>query len=250
MCLQAVTLENLRCRMLTSWRNQLGRVGGTDLGVPEDALGHVLDDLGRALAWPRTWAQLRADLATAGIGSPAAADADTLGLLRMSAPGRATRSGCRNSPAQSTASTSGSALEPSPLPLPLWNLFADALLRQDLAQWHRLREELKDLHEIAPGRTPAAELRRACPPAPRSGPPGSWPTQGRPEIPVEFDAAWQWRQLDSWVRKLSPGRPRHRSRPGSRNSPGTAARSRRPRQRARLAPPGRQPRRPAAAGAQ
>ena len=81
LCLQAVTLEDLRRRMLTSWRNQLARVGGAELGaaVPEDVLGHLLDDLGRALSWPRTWAQLRADLAAAGVGSPAAADADTLG---------------------------------------------------------------------------------------------------------------------------------------------------------------------------
>ena len=47
LCLQAVTLDNLRRRMLTSWRNQLARVGGPELGtdVPEDVLGRLLDDL-------------------------------------------------------------------------------------------------------------------------------------------------------------------------------------------------------------
>ena len=51
LCLQAVTLDNLRRRMLTSWRNQLARVGGPELGadVPEDVLGRLLDDLRRAL---------------------------------------------------------------------------------------------------------------------------------------------------------------------------------------------------------
>src|ERR1039457_2980527 len=42
---------------------------------------------------------------------------------------------------------------------PLWNLLADALLHQDLTQWHRLREELKDLHEIAPAARRLRELR-------------------------------------------------------------------------------------------
>ena len=73
LCLHAVTLASLRQRMLTSWRNQLARVGGAELGtpVPEDILGRLLDDLGRALRWPQTWAQLRGDLAAAGLGSPA-----------------------------------------------------------------------------------------------------------------------------------------------------------------------------------
>ena len=46
--------------MLTSWHNQLARVGGAELGtaVPEDVLGRLLDDLGRAL-------ELAADLGTA-----------------------------------------------------------------------------------------------------------------------------------------------------------------------------------------
>ena len=41
LCLQAVTLDDLRRRMLTSWHNQLARVGGPDLGAafPEDVLG-------------------------------------------------------------------------------------------------------------------------------------------------------------------------------------------------------------------
>ena len=83
LCLQAVTLDDLRRRMLTSCRNQLARVGGPELDtdVPEDVLGHLLDDLKRALEWPQTWAQLRTDLGAAGIGSPAAVDANALGRL-------------------------------------------------------------------------------------------------------------------------------------------------------------------------
>ena len=46
-----------------------------------------------------------------------------------------------------------------PTASPLWNLFADALSRQDLEQWQRLREELSDLHEIAPDARRLRELR-------------------------------------------------------------------------------------------
>ena len=208
LCLQAVTLEDLRRRMLTSWRNQLGRVGGTELGsvVPEDALGHGLDDLGRALAWPRTWAQLRADLAAAGIGSPAAADADTLGRLadvctracdqiRLQELSRSVHGLDEWLRAGAKSSTTS----------PLWNLLADALLHQDLTQWHRLREELKDLHEIAPAARRLRELRErlsACVPIWTSRILADPAAAGNP---AEFDAAWQWRQLDSWVREALAG---------------------------------------------
>jgi very-short-patch-repair endonuclease len=208
LCLQAVTLENLRHRMLTGWRNQLERVGGAELdaAVPEDVLGHPLDELARALTWPRTWAQLRADLATAGVGSPATADAGTLGLLtdvctracdeiRLQELLRSfngldgwLRAGARSA----TAS-------------PLWDLFADALSRRDLAQWHRLREELTSLHQIAPAARRLRELRgvlAACAPI--------WTSRilADPAVagsPADFDAAWQWRQLDSWVHEALAG---------------------------------------------
>src|SRR5258708_16529074 len=77
LCLQAAALESLRERIRTSWRNQVARVGGTELAaaVPEDVLGPLLEDLGRALGWPRAWAQVRAGLAAVGGSSPPAADA-------------------------------------------------------------------------------------------------------------------------------------------------------------------------------
>ena len=41
LCLRAVSLQSLRQRMLTSWHNQLARVGGAELAtaVPEDIAG-------------------------------------------------------------------------------------------------------------------------------------------------------------------------------------------------------------------
>ncbi len=209
LCLQAATLENLRGRIRTSWQNQVARVGGTELdaAVPEDVLGPLLEELGGALGWPRTWAQLRADLAAVGIGSPAVADADTLGRLadvcvqacdqigvdelsrRFRSLDEWLRAGARSAAAS-----------------PLWNLFVDALSRHDLAQWHRLREELRDLHEIAPQARWLRELRARL-----SGCAPIWTSRiladpAAAGDPADFDAAWQWRQLDTWVREALAGR--------------------------------------------
>ncbi len=209
LCLQQAALENLRERMRTSWHNQVARVGGAELdaaAVPEDAIGSLLEDLGRVLAWPHTWAQLRADLAAAGISSPAAADADTLSRLadvcvqacdqigvqelvrRLRSLDEWLREGAR-----------------SAADSPFWNLFAEALSRQDLAQWHRLREELRDLHEVAPQARWLRELRGRL-----SGTAPIWTSRiladpAAAGDPADFDAAWQWRQLDSWVRDALAG---------------------------------------------
>jgi hypothetical protein len=209
LCLQAATLESLRGRIRTSWQNQVARVGGAELdaAVPEDALGPLLEDLGRTLGWPSAWAQLRADLAAVGVSSPAVADADTLGRLadvcvqacdqigvqelsgRFRSLDEWLRAGARSAAAS-----------------PLWDLFVDALSRQDLTQWHRLREELRDLHEIAPQARWLRELRGRL-----SGCVPIWTSRiladpAAAGDPADFDAAWQWRQLDTWLREGLAGR--------------------------------------------
>ena len=208
LCLQAVTLDDLRRRMLTGWRNQLARVGGPDLGaaVPEDVLGRALEDLGRALSWPRTWAQLRTDLDTAGISSPAAADADALGQLS----GVCTRACDQILLQDITRSIRGfldwlRAGAQSPSASSLWELFADALSRRDLQQWDRLRDELKDLHEIAPAAQRLRELRQRL-----SAAAPIWTSRiladpAAAGEPADLTGAWQWRQLDSWVRAALTG---------------------------------------------
>ncbi len=214
LCLKAAALRSLRERIRTSWGNQVARVGGTVKGdgevggaeVPEDVLGPLLEDLNRVLDWPRTWARLRAELAAAGVSSPAVADADTLGRLaevcaracdQIGVQELSRRLGILDEWLRSGA-RSGAAS-------PLWNLFADALSRQDLAQWHRLREELRDLHEIAPQARWLRELRGRL-----SGCAPVWTSRVLADPaaagdPADFDAAWQWRQLDSWVREALAG---------------------------------------------
>jgi very-short-patch-repair endonuclease len=208
LCLQAVSLQSLRQRMLTSWHNQLARVGGAELGtpVPEDVLGRLLDDLARALSWPQTWAQLRADLAAAGIGTPAAADPAALGQLA----GICIRACDQIRLQELSRSVRGlhewlRAGAQAPAASPLWDLLADALTHQDLEQWHRLREELRDLHDIAPAARRLSQLK-----APLSAAVPIWTSRimADPDAagdPVAFDAAWQWRQLDSWVAEALAG---------------------------------------------
>ncbi len=208
LCLQAVMLGGLRRRMLTSWHNQLARVGGTELraAVPEDVLGPLLDELTRALSWPRAWAQLRADLGAAGIAAPATADAGTLGGLSEVC----SRSCDQIRLQQLTHSFRQlndwlAAGATTPAASPLWALLADALARQDLAEWHRLCGELKDLREIAPAAGRLRELRaRLAARAP------IWTSRiltdpAAAAEPAECDVAWQWRQLDCWVREALAG---------------------------------------------
>ena len=208
LCLQAVTLDNLRRRMLTSWQNQLVRVSGPELGtdVPEDVLGRLLDDLRRALEWPRTWAQLRTDLTAAGIGSPAVADANTLSRLADTC----TRA-CDQILFRNLAGWIHRLHEQlrvgsqSPAASPLWNLLADALSHQNVEQWHRLRDELSDLHEIAPAARRLRELRGRL----SAGAP-IWTGRiladpAAAADPADFAAAWQWRQLDSWLNEALAG---------------------------------------------
>jgi len=208
LCLQAVELDGLRRRIVTSWRNQLLRVGGGELEAvtPEDALGRLLDDLGRALTWPSTWKQLAAALGSAGIASPATADVETLGRLAdiclqacdqiqlqdVSGSLRRLDSLLRDGALASGAS-------------PLWSLFADALSQQDLARWDRLREEVRSLLEIAPAAQRLRELRArlfSCAPI--------WASRILADPvaagdPADLDTAWQWRQLDSWVSQALAG---------------------------------------------
>ena len=208
LCLQAVTLDNLRRRMLTSWRNQLARVSGPELGtdVPENPLGRLLDDLRRALGWPQAWAQLRTDLTAAGISSPAIADANTLSRLADTC----TRA-CDQILFRNLVGWIHSLHEQlrvgseSPAASPLWNLFADALSHQNAEQWHRLREELSDLHEIAPAARRLRELRRRL----SAGAP-IWTGRiladpAAAADPADLAAAWQWRQLDSWLNEALAG---------------------------------------------
>ncbi len=213
LCMQAVALAKLRWRMRMSCSNQLERVGGAELPgtVPEDVVGVLLQDLAVALRWPRTWTQLRADLAGAGIGSPHSADPDMLRRLADIC----TRACDQISMRELTQSVRGLQdwLRASAQPAAgqaaarssLWDLFADALAHQDMTHWHRLREELTDLQEIAPAARRLRELRELL-----SAAAPIWTSRILEDPasscnPAELDAAWQWRQLESWIRDALSG---------------------------------------------
>jgi len=236
LCLHAMELASVRRQLLTAWRNQLDRIGGPDLdaAAPEDALGPFLEDLHDTLVWPRDWAYLREDLAAAGIASPATVDANTLGFLAevcvracdqaeveelsytVDRLGAWLRSGARSASGPGARPVSGPASRPvtdprgrtaaPPGPVsPLWQAFADALARGDMRQWQELRQELAELHELAPSARRLREIRRrlsACAPVWTAHILADPAAAGNP---ADFDAAWQWRQLDCWVRAAHGG---------------------------------------------
>ncbi|MGP7999539.1 MAG: AAA domain-containing protein [Streptosporangiaceae bacterium] len=208
LCLHAVSLQNLRWRIRTSWRNQVTRAGGSELdpAIPEDALGRCLNDLSATLAWPGKWAALRADLTAAGIDSPAAADPETLGHLAVVCTAACDEISRRElSGAISDLRARLSAGARSVTASPLWTLLGDALARQDLSQWQQHREELATFQQLAPaaGRLRALRARLAA-----AAPIWTSRILADPAAagdPSDLDAAWQWRQLDGWIAKALDG---------------------------------------------
>src|SRR5262249_50398773 len=151
--------------------------------------------LGRVLGWRQAWAQLQADLATAGINSPTVADPDMLGRL-ADVCARACDQILSEELSRSVRDLHDQLLAgaQSPTASPLWNLLAEALPRRDVTQWQRLREELSTLQEIAPAAHRLRDLRgRLSAHAP------IWTSRiltdpAAAGDPADFDAAWQWRQ--------------------------------------------------------
>jgi very-short-patch-repair endonuclease len=202
LCLRAAALRDVRRHIATSWHNQLERVGGDGLGgsAPEDVIGSRLTDLARALGWPQVWQQLRGDLATAGISSPPAASAQALGTLtavcaqagdQIRLEELTRKLGDLHDSLRAGAKAEGAS--------PLWDLLADALSQSDLARWHLLREEARDLHEISPA---ARRLRESLDRLAAAAP--IWAARILTDPlaagePANLEAAWQWRQLECWI---------------------------------------------------
>jgi hypothetical protein len=202
LCLQEAGLRELRRRVMVAWHNQVGRVGGPDLpgSVPEDVLGRALDELGRSLSWPATWSQLTADLTDAGIATPPSADAETMHHLA----GVCARAGDQIALQELTKLLQGlhdwlRSATTMPDSSVLWELLADSLAHRDVERWHRLRQELSDLHQLGPAARRLRELRdriSACAPI-WTGRILADPVTAR--VPTDLPAAWQWRQLECWV---------------------------------------------------
>ena len=108
LCLRAVELESLRRKMLTSWRNQLSRVGGAELAAaaPEDVLGPSSGGPGQdPAAGSMPWAQLRHDPGRRGSAARPLPMPTLSATSRRSVSGPEIRSKPGNSPSPSAAST-------------------------------------------------------------------------------------------------------------------------------------------------
>jgi len=87
----------------------------------------------------------------------------------------------------------------SPSASALWRLLADALANREVQRWRQLRADLADLHEIAPAVRRLRELRERL-----AANTPIWTSRilADPDAAgnaAEFERAWQWRQLDTWI---------------------------------------------------
>ncbi|WP_166442033.1 AAA domain-containing protein [Nakamurella flava] len=202
-CLDSLTVEQLRHRLATRWRNQTADVDAPALsGYPETSVGPHLDTLAEVRRTAGRWADLtsraaalqlpalppepRALAAAASTVADVAAVARTaeidsiLGQLRCQLDQGA---------AASTATS--------------WSDLRDALDREDTEAWQSGIDRVRRLTEMRPSidRRDAllAELAAVAP---------VWATEmtqdhsaaGEPE---DLGAAWQWRHLETWVRAVA-----------------------------------------------
>ncbi len=223
LCLQAVTLDDLRRRMLTSWRNQLARVGGPDLGaaIPEDVLGRALEDLGRALS-------LAADVgATAyrpgrcrdqqpcrgGRGRPRPA-------LRRLHPGLRPDPAPGHNPLDPRHSWTGSGPAPSPRPRRRCGSCSQTRSPARICTSGTACATSSRICTKSPQPpSTCASCGSGCRPPPRSGPPASSPTRRRPGTPLTSPAPGSGGSWTPGSAPRSPGRLRRSSRPAWRSYP-------------------------------
>jgi len=196
-------LTELRHRLMLIWGNQMGAVGAPVLtGLPEEAAALGLADLDRVLDAVARWAVL--DERVSAVGGPSdlmfatvegltqAVDwcADVLAQLEISTIERV-RSGVRSLLAAGADADSAS---------PLWSELLDALQRNDIAAWNAGRTAVAELTRIAPAGLRLRELRsRLAAVAPM------WTRRILDDATAagaaeDLPAAWQWRQLEVWVR--------------------------------------------------
>lgn len=209
-CIRQVELDELRRRMRTLWLNRVEAAGGPALGdadAVETTLGGHLDNIERALEWrTTTWPALRNRVQAIGIAGPLDGDPDNLARLvdvitiaRRRADERALAVLVEETQTYLRTGLSG------PDPSPLWKLLADAYDAQLVDTWGTHRKNVESLVAIGPAAKRLRDLRQRL-----AGAAPVWTAQiledpaaaGDPSL---VGAAWQWRQLDGWVRTIANG---------------------------------------------
>jgi very-short-patch-repair endonuclease len=206
-CIWLVEANKLRRQLSTRWNTQISRVDGitVDSQSPEDAVGAPLDDVEAAIGWRSEWLRLATELRKVVNSVPDDPEPGQLETLRD------TLETCRRRQRQRqlTAELHGlrAMLQTGatvPDASPTWTTLVGAVDRRDTKVWDEQRQHVGHLHAIAPRARRLIELRdrlAVAAPAWTSAIVSTRGTAGRNAD--DLQRAWQWRQLETWVRAVS-----------------------------------------------
>lgn len=208
LCLARLELGAVRRTLTTRWANYAAAVQGPGLdgALPEEPLGRHLDDIGRVLNWTSTTVAMAADLAAAGVRVTQPDTAAGLHELAGVCVKLALRGEERGHVAEAEALAAylddgarGTQASPA------WKTLRSALTAGDLAAWDEERDRVAELFALSGDARRLTELNgRLADAAP------AWAARiaadpAAANDPVLFAQAWQWRQLDTWVRRPLDG---------------------------------------------
>lgn len=206
LCLDALTVESSRHRLATRWYNQTNHVGAPPLvGLPEEAVAdhlHQLEEIRQAAERRRTLAIRTAELRL----PPLSEDPD--GLERLAALAGDLSSLARRREIESALEELRRLLEQGagePRAAPGWGQLADALAAADTTAWDLALTRIRSLQELVPRVTRRRSLMdklAAVAPLWSAAIESDVERAGSPDT---LDLAWQWRQLETWVRSVVEG---------------------------------------------
>lgn len=203
--LTQLQVVDARTDLIARWSRQLGPLGAPQLGPqqPEVEVREPLEQLTALVNADDGWTQIRNDLNTLSIDAGMTADLIELAQLSELFTMLPTRVAQRRAQANvaelSKTLTAGAAAEGAS---PLWMLLHDAVAAGQPETYGTHRTTVADLHAV---RGDAARLRdlhaRVATPAPQ------WADEilhdpTRAGDPGTIQVRWQWRQLDSWVKRV------------------------------------------------
>ena len=206
-CIWLVEANKRRRQLCTRWNNQISRVDGitVDAQSPEDAVGAPLDDVEAAIGWRSEWLRLATELSKVLNSVPD--DPETGQLETLSETLETCRKRQRQRQLTSELAglhamlrTGATVTDASPT----WTTLVGAADRRDTKVWDEQRRHVAHLHAIAPRARRLVELRdrlAAAAPAWTSAIVTTRGAAGR--NPDDLQRAWQWRQLETWVRAVS-----------------------------------------------
>jgi very-short-patch-repair endonuclease len=208
LCLQQLHLAYLRRTMCVRWASQVSAIGGPELDTtrPEDMVGQHLERIAEVMRAPERWAYLLQALKQLGIavhgGHAPATVRRTLTVLDIAASRPLERNVSQNLEELALYLSEGAQQVDASS---LWPLLTDCLRTEMPVQWAEHRQSVVDLVDIA------ADARRLTQLASRlSAVAPAWADAifTSPDAagdPVLLQSAWQWRQLETWVRDVMGG---------------------------------------------